>query len=195
MGLSLCWLAARGLDGAELRSRLGLQASGRRAAFLAEPLAGCALEGGWQLVLARGSDHPLVAPATLRALPPQATVVSCSVEEHVMAAAAEGWQQGQRQWRIVHDAQQAPRHLVAEGALPAAYAGALAAVRQAQDREDAGPREVDHFFDLPVRVAAALTGFAHDEDHPALDGAGFEVLTALPGTALATRRRWWRWWA
>jgi hypothetical protein len=71
------------------------------------------------------------------------------------------------------------------------YAAALAEAQALQDTEDAGPKEVDFFFEVPLQVAKSLTGFKHDDESPGIDGDSFVVLKSAES---ASGRRWWQIW-
>jgi hypothetical protein len=72
-------------------------------------------------VYANEAGHPWVQEDWLATLSAGAEVLACQVEEHVMFTSVELWRAGERQWRVVHDAQLGREHLAAEGALPPAH--------------------------------------------------------------------------
>jgi hypothetical protein len=194
MGYSMTWVAVRGKLPEQVLAELDASPTGRRAAFGELRLGCCTLPGGWQLVAALGAGHRWVAPESLAALSSGAEVVACVVEEHTMFSSAEGWQAGERRWRVLHDAQQAADHLVAEGELPSAYAGIAAEQRQLQASSSA--RGVDELFEIPLKLAQALVGFKHDEGGPGADGVWKELSDGpLPPAAIpAEKKPWWKRW-
>lgn len=112
-----------------------------------------------------------------------------------MFSSAEFWAHGEKVWYVEHDAQQSKRHLKIEGALPAPYGIAVKQAEQQQDAEDLGPKEVDFYFDVPLRTAGEIAGFKHDEENSALDYMQFEVYatSSMPLLGGATRK-WWQVW-
>lgn len=193
MGQSLSWLAFKGPALEAGLERLGLAPTASVGEWMRKSLTGHALPGGWHLVLAPRCDHAIVSPASLERLSLQAEVIACSVEEHVMFSSAEFWKNGEKLWRVVHDAQQGRRHLDAGGALPDGYADALSRAAEEQAAEDAGADEVDFYFEVPLEIARQIAGFKHDEEHPALNYEQFDIYATAPGAAGATRK-WWQVW-
>lgn len=175
MGYSLSWLAFKNLPPDVGLARLGLTATDRLAEYARESVSGQPLPDGWFLLVMKGADHPLISESFLAALSAGSAVIACSVEEHLMCSSAEGWDSGQRRWRVEHDAQQSRRHLETSGALPAAYAGVLRQAQEAQDAEDANQAEVDFFFEVPLHLARDATSFKHDEEIPNVKYDAFQV--------------------
>jgi hypothetical protein len=192
MGYSLSWLAIKGKSPDAVREFLGLRPTGEREEFPESELCAADLPGGWYLVV---SDHtPHVAPDTaLPALSAGCELVTCFVEEHVMASAATGWKDGRRLWSVIHDAQHGHEHLVAEGDFPPAYSAIRDRLLARQRQEDLGKppanrrqqrksgdfsqMRCDYIFNIPVDLAQALTGYTHSKDIPGQTGQPFEVLT------------------
>lgn len=193
MGYSLSWLAIKGKSPDTVREALGLRPTGAREEFPESELCAAELPGGWYLVV---SDHtPYVAPdAALPTLSAGCELVTCFVEEHVMASAATGWKDGRKLWSVTHDAQRGHEHFVAEGDLPPDYAAIrdrLLAKQRQEDVEkppsaraaqrksgDFSQMRCDYLFNIPVDLAQALTGYTHDEDIPGQEGEPFEVLVS-----------------
>ena len=97
-----------------------------------------------------------------------------------MYSSAGAWDDGRRLWKIEHDAQQGIEHLAIQGEVPASLAPIgerLGAKLQAVAGEATG---IDFVFDIPLEVAAALTGYRHDVNAPGADDDGFEVLVTRP---------------
>ena len=107
-----------------------------------------------------------------------------------MCSSAEGWNNGQRRWRVEHDAQQSGRHLTTTGALPATYAETLRQAQDAQDAEDADEAAVDFFFEVPLQLARDLAGFKHDEETSLVKYDAFQVYDSINSTP----RKWWQVW-
>jgi hypothetical protein len=191
MGYSLSWLAFKGVPSDVGLARLGLRVTDRFAEYAREPVSGHSLRDGWFLVVMNGCDHPLLSESSLSALSVQSEVVACSIEEHVMVSSAEGWKNGDRYWRVEHDAQQSARHLATSGSLPASYEEALRSAREAQDAEGSAEPAVDFFFDVPLELAHALAGFKHDLDIAGVNYGAFQVYDSPRRTA---RRKWWQVW-
>ena len=194
MGYAMSWLAVRGKLPEQVLADLDASPTGRRMPFGDFRFGSCMLPGGWQLVVALKADHRWVSTDSLAALSSGAEVVACVVEEHVMVSRAEGWRAGERRWRVLHDAQQAADHLVAEGELPSAYARIAAEQRQLQ--ASAGAHEVDELFEVPLKLAQALVGFKHDEGGAGAEGLWQELGDGPlpPSTPAEKKTPWWKRW-
>lgn len=189
MGYSLSWLAVRNISGESVLDRLALHPTGARAEYATEKISGQPLPDGWFLVVARGCDHRIISESALSSVSVDAEVVACSIEEHVMVSSSEGWGGGKRLWRVDHDGQESMRDLTTSGSLPSPFAKLHAQALEDQDAEDAGAREVDFFFEVPLVLAREIVGFKHDENIASLDYDGFEVFKS----SIAVRR-WWQIW-
>jgi len=192
MGYALSWIAVRGKLPEQVLAELDAAATGRQLEFSAARLAACRLSTGWFAVVANETEHAWAGDETLALLSGGgAEVLACRVEEHLMVSSAELWRAGERQWRVVHDAQLGRDDLVAEGHLPAAYAGIAAEHRQLAAAAPGKP--VDHVFEVPLKLAQRVAGFKHDEGGAGGEGL-WDELRHGPMPELAQPKPWWRFW-
>jgi hypothetical protein len=164
MGYSLSWIGVRGKSTAELRGALSLTGTGHFEEVPETPFSSASLEGGWELLVMKDCDHEFIAEETLRRLSADCEIVAASVEEHVMTRRAEGWKDGRRLWRLIHEAEKDIEHLEAGGVPPACFPEFKARAFELRRRD--GDDSCDHVFDVPLNVAKALTGFKHDDGGP-----------------------------
>jgi hypothetical protein len=126
------------------------------------------LPDGGYLVLLPSCFHRFVERKFLEKASRGCSILGCQVEEHVMASASFLYLDGKRSWNVVHESERGIRHLEAEGNVPEPFHAIRREAEENQTREDAassGPANVfsvDHIFEVPVRLATALTGYAHD---------------------------------
>lgn len=191
MGFSLCWLAVRGKVPEQILADLDATPTGEVVEFGESRFAARRLVSGWYAVYAKAADHAWLHPDWLGALSGGAELIACRIEEHTMHASAQGWQGGELRWRVEHDAQLGKEHLLAEGALPEAYAAVATEMRLLQARNPG----VDYLFELPLKLAQRLTGFKHDEG----DAGGerrWQALQHGPKTepARGEKKPWWQLW-
>ena len=191
MGQALTWIAVRGKDAIQVLADLDASPTGEHGALGEHRFAACPLRGGWYAVAATEAGHRWGGPDWLAALSAGAELVACQVQEQVMFASAEGWRAGERRWRVVRDAQQGLGHLQAEGELPPAYAG-IAAEHRALMMAAPGS-QVDHLFEVPLKLAQRLTGFKHDEGGPGGDSVWSELSDGPVRTVKADKPWWKRW--
>jgi hypothetical protein len=101
-------------------------------------------------------------------------VVACFVEEHAMYSRSELWASGKMMWSLMHEAGQGLRHLEKSGKEPSGLADAIKTADLDLAANGGDDSEVDYYFEIPLVLAKALTGFKHDE---IIDGdVQFEVL-------------------
>lgn len=99
-----------------------------------------------------------------------------------MVSEAIGWRDGQRVWRVTHDAQTSIEHLETEGELPSAFAAIRD--RLAAEQRTAGGKDsdTDYYFDIPVELAMSFGGYRHDATTQGLAPDAFEVLESIHPT-------------
>lgn len=192
MGYSLSWLAIKGKPPEAVLEELGFRRTGQWLELPEAPLTAATLPNGWYLLV---SDHTayVASDSVLEHLTLNAEAVTCFVEEHVMFSSATGWKNGCRCWSLNHDVQHGIEHLDAEGELPPSFNSIrdrLFSKQKEENTRKAGVRRpllrkrvysvhemaCDYIFDIPVELAAELTGYRHDRDIPGLTGQPFEVL-------------------
>ena len=192
MGYSLSLLAVQTPDPAEALRQLGHTRTGQLCEYAREPLSGYALSTNWFLIVALGCDNRFLQPNILGPLSEHFPVVACSIEEHVMFSSAEYWTDGNQVWRAEHVGENGPIHLKTSGILPPGFEAMAAAHKEAQEADGGEKAGVDHYFDIPLNAAKAITGFKHDEGIPGVDYEGFEVL--LKASSSTASKPWWRFW-
>jgi hypothetical protein len=178
MGYAISWIAFKDKSAAEIGEVLALSLSGESSEVPEGKFSGARLGTGWYLIVINEYGHKYVSERSLRESSSSADVVAATIEEHVMSSSAEAWKGGKRIWKVTHEGESGrTRHLGESGVLPEEYGAIKARLIAAQDKEDAGEREVDYFFEVPLELAEAVVGFKHDK---ALK-ARFEVLNPAPG--------------
>jgi len=166
MGYSLSWIAVRGKSPESVLAELKLARTGKLEETPEAPFSAAALPGGWFLVIANDCNYADRAP--LKKLSQGAEVAACALEEHVMASGASGYRDGEERWSIMHDSERGLSHLNISGDPPKA-AGAIHKRAEAKQAAEGGDdAEVDYLFEVPVEVAAKMTGFRHDRSMPAI---------------------------
>jgi hypothetical protein len=172
MGYSISWIAVRGMPSDAVLAELKLRRTGKSEDVPESPMSAIVLSGGWFLVFANGCDY--VDRAPLRQVSNSAEVVACAVEEHVMASAARGYSGGEETWCVAHDAQYGLDHLDVTGEPPRQFASIHKRLADKLAAAGGDDSDVDYLFDVPVELAAKLTGFRHDRS-PGND-VKFEIL-------------------
>lgn len=185
MGYAISWLGCRGLPFEAIISRLSLRTTDRHDEFAHAMISAQEIDDAWTIVVANQCNHEIVKAPSLAELSGGCQVIACNIEEHVMYSSAECWHDGRRIWHVEHASEEGENHLAAEGEPPNCLAQLVADAH----RKRAEDSEIGWFFEIPLECAKALVGFKHDEDHPALDRAEFQVLEPLH-----PERKWWAFW-
>ncbi len=191
MGYAIAWLAVETEDPSALFQEARIEPSAEPDPYFEASISGCALEGGWFVLVGQRCDHRLVDPEFLRSLSQRYSCVACAVEEHVMYSSAAYWKGGSEVWRLAHDAQKGKYELELRGELPEGFDELRQGIFEEQKKEDAGRAEVDFVFDLPLLAAKEITGFKHDEDPVGPLKAAPRVFADL---APRRSRPWWKVW-
>jgi hypothetical protein len=168
VGFSISWIAVRGLEKQELLQRFGLYDTGEIEEYPDSPICGTFLPDNAYLLCLSDCFHRFVTPKFLKKASKGCSILGCQVEEHIMASAAFFYRDGERLWNVVHESDRGIEHLDAEGEVPAPFRDIHREAVENQRKEESRvkkPNEilgVDYIFDVPVRLATALTGYSHD---------------------------------
>lgn len=178
MGMSLSWIAVKGVDKPALLEALGLEEVDRQwDLYSPTPPQALATLDDWLIVLAKNFDYPSAERMTKISV--GGTALSCSIEEHVMYSVARCYQDGQRVWSVDHDGGKGVHHLDIVGAPPAELAAVSEHLAAQQAAEDVEGAEVDHIFDVPADTIKALCGFKIDDEEA--DSVVFKLLEPVGG--------------
>jgi hypothetical protein len=161
VSINIDWMAIEGGEPAVLLEALGLREieasphpTGARYAYTITPK-------GWLLLVGRSLklDVPQLAPH----LSAETQVLSSEVSDVVMCCRLEAWRAGTRLWSVSHDPEEGVDNLEVAGEPPAAL-GEIAARLNAN--QAAETESVDHLFDAPLELGAAICGYRPDEPQP-----------------------------
>jgi hypothetical protein len=131
----------------------------RQQALFSEPAAAhqFTTKNGWHVLVVERFDVITEAADVLRKLSIGSEVVASFVEEHVMVSAAVEWKDGKEVWFVQHDSQKGRMNLEERGTLPPSYTK----IKSDLSHKAQGPGP-DYLFDVPVELAASITGFRYD---------------------------------
>jgi hypothetical protein len=162
MGFSLSWVAIDAAAEKTLFEHFGLEELEESADMPDFKLSGALLQG-WYLMVADRTDA-LVDEQLLKSLSEHGRVIAAMVEEHVMFSSAEEWLNGERVWGAIHVSDAGLLHIGVEGDLPNSYATIHQNLFAQQEKDGGKDADVDHIIDIPLELAAELTGYRHDTD-------------------------------
>jgi hypothetical protein len=161
MGFSISWIAFKDLSKAQVLDRNRCRDSGTEDEVNEAPFSFAELPTGWMVLFSNDFDYG--AAEHLIGLSMGATVLSCQVEEHVMFSAAHCYQNGREAWSVWHDSQRGRYDLSLRGTPPAQLAPIRMRLNAKQDDGGGARSDVDYVFDIPLELAAELTGYRHDQ--------------------------------
>lgn len=114
------------------------------------------LPNGWHILMFERIEITNKHDDLLRKLSMGDRLIACFVEEHVMYSAAVEWKDGVKIWTVTHPAPQTDT--VTTGHLPPQYE----TISKALITKQKTLGDCDYLFDVPVELAASITGFRHD---------------------------------
>jgi hypothetical protein len=166
------------------------------------PLAGASLKPGWCAIFAK---YALVMdltigtnPPRLSRLPAKSRGVTCVVLEHTMISYASLWEGGRHTWEIRHDPRQGREHLEIFGDLPPEFAVLFNTAMNEQRTQNArlkpGEWGVDCVFDVPLEMAATITGYRHDRMVESDYFKNLRTLQSANGNVLTKQNQPPKWW-
>ena len=173
MGFSISWLGFRGYQVKEAAALFGGEVGGSSEDF-DSPINAYLSEKNWAIIILGYCSFPNPPDSYLSVFSQGREMVVVHIEDHVMFARAEFWRDGKIIWRAWHSGDKNVRDLHTTGDLPASFETIRQQAFSKQDKEDAERPEVDFVFDIPLDLAAELTGFRHDEGAP--DRLFFELV-------------------
>jgi hypothetical protein len=153
MSFSLAWFAAQGIDRDDFLERLGFTDTCEADEYFDQDHSGGELPGGWYVILT--SDLGLLAPDKLAQWSAGGRLVAAVVHEDSANSLATEWKDGRQIWSVSHDGSEGGDQLAVEGELPDVFE---------ELKHEADALQAAHvIFDIPLDLAAELTGFRHDE--------------------------------
>ena len=172
MGFSISWLGFRDYSMKDAAALFGREIGESSEDFDA-PINAYVSDKNWAIVILQPCSFPNPPYQYVAAISKGREVTVAHVEEHLMFARAELWRDGKNIWKVWHNGDQNVRDLHVMGDLPASFEALKQQCFSKQDEEDTKVAAVDFVFDLPLDLAAELTGFRHDEGAP--DRVFFEL--------------------
>jgi hypothetical protein len=174
LGIYITWISVHGLSQADILDRLGLIETDRMIE-LAQVIYdkrnyGAILElpAGRVVYMTQATPRP----EQVTRLSVGAELVACSLDEVTMYSEANGYQNGSLVWSVRRDDEAELDSFMVEGDPP----GFVSALAEAKRRTESDERTtVDHYFEVPMMVAAEAGGFRGDQDFGDLQRLGSVV--------------------
>ena len=162
MSFSLVWFAAQGIGKDAFLERAQFEDTGEVDEYFEHDHSGGGLPDGWYVILS--NEMGLLEPAKLAKWSEGARVVAVAIHEGSMNSLATEWRDGKQVWSVSHDGSEGGEQLDVEGQLPDVFAELQHEATAAQAEAGAEDGEgVNFVFDIPLDLAAEITGFRHDE--------------------------------
>jgi hypothetical protein len=176
MGFAITWCAVREEAADQLLAHFGLSATGETEEDPESRFSTAKLTTGWRLIWSNKNGCPILMKG-VSTFAGEHDVVVRQIEEHVMASSAELWSSGTRRWWLSHEGEDGPKGLETDGMLPQCFATIRKEMEEAQHADGGDEADVDHIFEIPLKVAQTLVGFKHDENYEQVVEGTFIVLS------------------
>lgn len=180
-GYAVTAFAFHGIDRATVCARMGLTDTGTpQDDARPAPTSITSLPDGWTVVVCNDPAVARAHEARLAAYSAGATIATCTVDERRYESAASFYHDGTQIWTVSHHGQAAgPHDLIITGTPPAALHETIAAMDREETESGYPPGMLDFYFDIPVEVVSALTGFRYCQR--AYTDVVFDVVQDIPG--------------
>jgi len=189
MGLTLSWVAVRGLEPEQALAALGMEVSetlkyediGWRDNIALGPLP-----NGW--LLAVSGDSADAFEGQLEPLTKLGPAVAGEISEIVMISEARGYEDGKEIWAVTHDPEEEESLYALEitGNPPPELDAIVRAARAEQDAEGGDDASVDLMIEIPGRLSHAICGYMPGEHEP--HGVDYADLQPIGGRKQAPRQ-------
>jgi len=161
MSFALAWFAVQGIAKDDLLDRAGFTDTEELDEYFDQDHSGGELPGGWYVIVT--NELSLVDPARLAQWSVGGRLVAVVIHEETTNTLATEWKDGKLVWSVSHDGSEGGDELAVEGQLPDVFEELKqeAVTAQLDAKEEGG--DVNFVFDIPLDLAAEITGFRHDE--------------------------------
>ena len=196
MGFSISWLAVQTEKHDELFRLAEVCPTDEKDVYFESNISGASLKRGWFLLVEQRYDNRLIQTELLMNVSKLGATVACSIEEHVMYSSASLWNAGNESWSVWHNLQNnGICDLEYRGKTPDSLESLRNEIFKKQDEEGGEKAHVDLVFDIPLLLAAELTGFKFGDNYDCFAQAYPVVFTDLDSLRKASAKRaWWKIW-
>ncbi|GAB6968566.1 hypothetical protein JCM25156A_26040 [Komagataeibacter kakiaceti JCM 25156] len=158
-GYAVGLFMVHGPDPAEILHCLGLKKGG--AAIDTPTARQCIamLPGGWCVVWCNDMADATALRARIDTL--GADVIFTAIDEHAYSSCATAYHNGVEIWSVTHDGAISPHDLSTSGEPPTQLSSIVADMEKEEVESGYPPGAVDFYFDIPVALVRALTGFSY----------------------------------
>lgn len=161
MSFALAWFAIQGVGKDEFLDRAGFTDTGEEDAYCDQDHSGGEIPGGWYVVLT--NDLGLADPGRFARWSAGGRLVAVVVHEDAASALATEWRDGRQIWSVSHDGSEGGDELAVDGQLPPVFEELRQEAVTAQADASGEGGDVNFVYDIPLDLAAEITGFRHDE--------------------------------
>ncbi len=161
MGFKISWIGFEGLNKAAALSRLSMIDTGVPDEANEAPFSMAQLPTGWTILFENAFRYP-IDTSKLAALSVGTRLVACQVHEGVMFSYAIEFIDGECIWSMSHAPDEGPSDFTFAGSPPEGFEEIQMRLTAQQAKSGGEHSDVDYIFDIPVEVAALLTGYRHD---------------------------------
>ncbi|MCE2563646.1 hypothetical protein [Komagataeibacter sp. FNDCF1] len=150
-----------GIDRATALCRFGQEDTGMAEDACPAPAAIASLPGGWTALWCNDEVQTRRFAAMSGPCSTDATIIASYIDEPGYYSAATGYHDGARIWDVSHTGQTGPHDLHTSGTPPVILDEVVAAMKMEEAQSGYSPGMIDFYFDIPVELVRALTGFRY----------------------------------
>ncbi|MEY2757734.1 MAG: hypothetical protein RIR33_1512 [Pseudomonadota bacterium] len=161
MSFSLAWFAVQGIGRDDFLDRTGFTDTGEVDEYFEHDHSAGELPGGWYVIVT--SELGMLAPDRLAQWSAGGRLVAALVHEEAANTLSTEWKDGRQVWSVSHDGGEGGDQLAVEGKLPDVFEELKHEAEAAQKESEKEGGGVNFVFDIPLDLAAEITGFRHDE--------------------------------
>jgi len=160
MGFSISWIGIQ-MPKSRALEIMGFQDTDEIDEANEAPFSAAYLPSGWTIIWSNQFEYAS-RPEIMWQSSTQ-RMIGCHVEEHVMFSSCHLAEDGDQLWNVWHEGQQDIYDMNSTGIVPAEFQAIVAMQKAEQDSAGGDKADVDHMFDVPIKLAAAITGFRYDQ--------------------------------
>jgi hypothetical protein len=162
VGFCTSWIAIRGKGKPQLLNELCLVDTTESDLANESPISGAEFNSGWFLLVLKDIEHPYVGEEFLARLSRDCEAVGAQVFEGIMYSSSFPFRNGKREWKITHHPEDGIEGIETDGVFPAEFELIKSDLEKRQ-RESGDAEGVDYIFDVPLKMAESICGYAHDQ--------------------------------
>ncbi len=160
MSFKASWIAIPAAGYSSVLGRLGLKETKQNDNANETLLSGALVGEDWYVVFS--NDITFAGDKGASALSNVDRCIACAMDENSIFSSVTEYRKGLKRWSVEHDAQVGNLHLKVEGVPPEAFKPIGEKFLNLQNSQDTLDGSIDYLFEVPIELAANITGYRYD---------------------------------